>query len=52
MVEVPSIVVFIVCMAGCSYQSYLIGIKKGAANCLQYLHDNGVIELEGEEDEL
>ena len=39
MVEVPSIVIFIVCLIGCGYQSYFLGRRVGMTQCLEYLED-------------
>lgn len=53
MVEVPSIVIFIVCLIGCGYQSYFLGRRVGMTQCLEYLENQGVITLDGvDEDEL
>jgi len=52
MVEVPSIAVFIICLIGCSVQSFFLGKRYGIQDCLDYLQQEGVIDLEEEEDEL
>lgn len=42
-------IVFIICMAGSSYQAYRIGLKLGAEFMLDRLHDAKVISYVGDE---
>ena len=43
-----SIMIFAVCMAGCALSSFYLGRREGIESTVQYLIDQGVIELEDE----
>jgi hypothetical protein len=51
MVEVPSIVIFIGCLIGCGYHSYFLGRKVGMSQCLEYLQEQGIITLDGADED-
>jgi len=51
MVEVHSIVVYIICLIGCGVQCYFLGKRVGIQDCLTYLDENGVIDLQDSGDE-
>ena len=51
MIEVPSFLVFIFCMAGCAWHAHELGKKTGTENTIQYLHDKGIVEFEEYPDE-
>ena len=51
MVEIPSFLVFVVCMVGCALHAHALGKTTGVENTIQYLHDKGIVEFEGFDDE-
>ena len=51
MIEVPSFLVFIFCMAGCAWHAHELGKQTGTENTIQYLHDKGIIEFDEFPDE-
>lgn len=51
MVELPSIVIFLICLIGCGCQAWYLGRREGISACLVYLEDEGLIEFEETNDE-
>ena len=51
MVEVPSFVIFMFCLVGAGVHSFFLGKQVGVENTIQYLHDKGIVEFEGFDDE-
>jgi hypothetical protein len=51
MVEMPSIVIFIICLIGCGIQSFFLGRRVGVEHTLVYLENEGLIEFEENIDE-
>jgi len=51
MVEVPSFLIFMFCLAGCGIQAFFLGKQFGVENTIQYLHDKGIVEFEEYPDE-
>ncbi len=41
---------FALCLSGCGYTCYILGLRDGSADTLDYLEANGMIEF-AEEDE-
>ena len=47
MIELPvGITVFAICMAGCALTSFHLGRREGIESTVQYLIDQGVLELD------
>lgn len=51
MIEIPSFVIFIFCLAGCGLHSFHLGKQVGVENTIEYLHEKGIVELEDYKDE-
>ena len=45
MVEVPSIVIFVICLLGCGVHSFFLGRRIGVEHTLLYLENEGLIEF-------
>lgn len=37
-------IIFLLCLAGCTYHSFVLGRKRGIEGAVQYFIDEGVIE--------
>ena len=44
-----STMIFAVCMAGCGLSSFYLGRREGIESTVQYLIDQGVIDIDDEE---
>lgn len=50
MATTPELAVFVFCMIGLAWTSWKLGIKHGAESAVDYLIDNGILEVEEEYD--
>lgn len=45
---VGAFIIFVICLAGCGYHAYFLGRRVGIESAVDYMHDNGHIDLEDE----
>ena len=50
MIEIPSFLIFIFCLAGCGLHAFHLGKQVGVENTIEYLHDKGIVEFEDYEE--
>ncbi len=50
MISTTIILIFAICLIGCSIQSWRIGNRNGIENTIMYLASEGIIELDDEDE--